>query len=401
MRIAYLCNRYPAVSHSFVRREIAGVEAAGHAVDRYTVRAPGTILDAGDRAEAARTTAILNAGAIGLATALIAAAIRTPRAFAGALCLAVKSASWSPAALVRHLAYLGEAAWLVRRFRAHPVDHLHAHFGTNPAMVARLVRRLGGPPYSFTAHGPDEFDRPEALDLKGKVAEAQLAVAISSFGRSQLMRWSDPADWGRLAVVRCGVDASFLAAEPPHAPSAPRFAAIARFNAQKGLPLLVEAAALLKARGRDFRLDIAGDGDLREALVARIAATGLTEQVYLVGPLDGAGVRRLLEEARVFVLPSFAEGLPVVIMEALALARPVIATAIAGTPELVDAGCGWLVPAGSAKAVADAMEAAVDASDDTIAALGAEGRRRVAERHDADRNARDLLAALAAIPVAR
>ena len=263
------------------------------------------------------------------------------------------------------MAYLGEAAWLILRFRQHPVDHLHAHFGTNPATVARLARRLGGPPYSFTAHGPDEFDKPEALDLRGKVAEAQTAVAISSFGASQLMRWSDPADWRHIAIARCGVDAGFLAATPVAAPTAPRFATVARLNGQKGLPLLVEAAALLKARGHDFRLDIAGDGELRGALERQIAEAGLSDNVHLVGTLDGAGVRRLIEDARVFVLPSFAEGLPVVIMEALALERPVIASAIAGTPELVDAGCGWLVPAGSAAAVADAMAAAIDASPET------------------------------------
>ena len=398
MRIAYLCNRYPAVSHSFVRREIAGVEAAGHDVDRYTVRAPATLIDAGDRAEAARTVAILAAGAVGLGIALIDAGARGPRRFARAAGLAVRSAGWSPKALVRAFAYLGEAAWLVRRFRTHPVDHLHAHFGTNPAMVARLAYRLGGPPYSFTAHGPDEFDRPEALDLRGKVADARAAVAISSFGRSQLMRWSDPTDWGRIAIVRCGVDSDFLDTPAKPAPSAPRFATIARLNGQKGLPLLIEAAALLKARGRDFALDIAGDGELRDALARRIAEAGLGGQVRLIGPIDGAGVRRLLESARAFVLPSFAEGLPVVIMEALALERPVIASAIAGTPELVDPGCGWLVPAGSAEAVADAMEAAIDATDERIAAMGREGRRRVAERHDANRNARALVDAILARP---
>ncbi len=398
MRIAYLCNRYPTVSHSFVRREIAGVEAAGHVVDRYTVRHPGPLVDAGDEKEKSRTTVILAAGATGLGFALIRAALRNPRRFAAGLGLTLRGAGWSPRAIVRALAYLGEAAWLVERFRTAPVDHLHAHFGTNPAAVAWLVRRLGGPPYSFTAHGPDEFDRPEALDLGGKVADARLAVGISSFGRSQLMRWSAPPHWHKIAVVRCGVDAGFLEGTPPPAPSAPRFAAVARLNAQKGLPVLIEAAALLKERGRDFNIAIAGDGELRDMLVRRIAESGLEGRVELLGSLDGAGVRRLLEESRVFVLPSFAEGLPVVIMEALALQRPVIASAIAGTPELVDAGCGWLVPAGSAEAVADAMEAAIDASDETIAAMGAEGRRRVAERHDSDRNARALLDAIEACP---
>ena len=398
MRIAYLCNRYPTVSHSFVRREIAGIEAAGHIVDRYTVRSPGRLVDAADETEQSRTTVILAAGAVGLGGALLRVAIRSPRHFFAALGLTLSGVGCSPAAIVRALAYLGEASWLVERFRKSPVDHLHAHFGTNPAAVARLVRRLGGPPYSFTAHGPDEFDRPEALDLRGKIADARLAVAISTFGRSQLMRWSEPRHWHKLAVVRCGVDAGFLEATAGPAPSAARFAAVARLNAQKGLPVLIEAAALLKARGCDFHIAIAGDGELRDMLTRRIAESGLERHIQLLGPLDGAGVRRLLEESRVFVLPSFAEGLPVVIMEALALQRPVIASAIAGTPELVDASCGWLVPAGSAEAVADAMETAIAASDETIAAMGREGRRRVAERHDADRNARGLIDAIEACP---
>jgi glycosyltransferase involved in cell wall biosynthesis len=122
----------------------------------------------------------------------------------------------------------------------------------------------------------------------------------------------------------------------------------------------------------------------------------LSDRVHLVGPVDSEGVRRLIQGARAFVLPSFAEGLPVVIMEALALERPVIASSIAGTPELVDAACGWLVPAGSIAAIADAMEAAIDAPDQTIAAMGREGRARVAALHDADCNARVLVAAIEA-----
>ena len=390
MRIAYLCNRYPAVSHSFVRREIAGVEKAGHQVDRYTVRAPNGLVDDRDRAEAARTVTILAASAGSLAVALAGALVKSPRRFASALRLALGGVGGSPTALVRALAYLCEAAWLVRRFQSHPVDHIHAHFGTNPATVARLARRLGGPPYSFTAHGPDEFDRPQALDLAGKVAEAKIAVAISSFGASQLMRWSDPEDWHRIAISRCGVDESFLAAPPVPPPAAPCFATVARLSGQKGLPLLIEAAALLAARGYDFTLDIAGDGVLRTALNRQIVAAGLADKVRLVGILDGAGVRLLLERARVFVLPSFAEGLPVVIMEALALGRPVIATAIAGTPELVDAACGWLVAAGSAEAVAKAMAEAIAAPEAAITSMGVEGRRRVAKYHDAVRNAAEL-----------
>jgi colanic acid/amylovoran biosynthesis glycosyltransferase len=391
LRIAYLCNCYPAVSHSFIRREIAGVEAAGHQVDRYTVRAPTTLLDDRDRMEMKHTKAILGVGITGLGSALLLAFSRSPVKFICTAYLALKSAGCSPKSWIRHFAYLCEAAWLVRQFRSKPVDHLHAHFGTNPAMVARLTYRLGGPPYSFTVHGPDEFDQPVALNLGGKVADARAVIAISSFCRSQLMRWSNPEDWIKLRVVRCGVDSSFLAISGLAAPSKPRFAAVARLNAQKGLPLLIEAAVLLKSKGLDFNIEIAGDGELRDFLEGMICKANLNDHVQLIGPLNGVQVRQLLISCRAFVLPSFAEGLPVVIMEALALERPVIASAIAGTPELIDSECGWLVPAGSVQALAEAMELAINAPDSTIASMGKEGRRRVADLHDADRNAQSLV----------
>ncbi|MFT3978304.1 MAG: glycosyltransferase, partial [Sphingomonas bacterium] len=250
--------------------------------------------------------------------------------------------------------------------------------------------------YSFTVHGPDEFDDPRGLDLAGKVAESVACVAISSYGRSQLMRWSAFEDWGKIIVARCGIDESF--AEPAlarPAPAAPRLVCVARLSAQKGLPLLVEAAGRLKARGVDFHLTLVGDGEMRAGIETQIGAEGLGETIAITGWTAGDRVREELLAARAMILPSFAEGLPVVIMEALALGRPVIASRIAGTPELVDEGCGWLVPAGDVDALVTAMEAALAATPETLDAMGAEGRRRVLAMHDAGRNGAGLLADLA------
>lgn len=392
MRIAYLTTQYPAVSHSFIRREIAAIEAAGAVVTRYSIRAaPAALPDAADRAEAERTVTILAQGAPALLRATLAELTRAPAAWFGAARLALSMAIQAGGRIVPHIAYLLEACWLARALRAERAEHVHVHFGTNPAAVARLVRRLGGPRYSFTVHGPDEFDQPQALDLAGKIADAHAAVAISSYGRSQLMRWSDPAHWPHIAVVRCGVDAGFLAGALTPPPATPSLVAVARLSAQKGLPLLIDAAERLHRAGRDFRLTIVGDGPLRAALEGRVAAAGLATKVIFTGACDGTTVRRHMLEARAFVLPSFAEGLPVVIMEALALGRPVIVTSIAGTPELVDAGCGWLIPAGSVDALADAMAAALDADPAQLAKLGAEGRTRVAAMHDAGANGAALL----------
>ncbi len=210
-RIAFLVNRYPAVSHSFVRREILALEAAGVRVRRLSIRASDEALpDAKDRTERDRTTVILACGAFSLLADMVLVALGRPFKTLSAFRIAMRSVPLSAREWVRRCAYVAEACAIVRMFRLAPVDHLHAHFGTNPAMVARLVHHLGGPPFSFTAHGPDEFDRPIDLDLRGKIASARLTVGVSSFGRSQLMRWSDPRHWSRIAVVRCGVDEGFL-----------------------------------------------------------------------------------------------------------------------------------------------------------------------------------------------
>lgn len=293
---------------------------------------------------------------------------------------------------VRRIAYLAEAALLAKRLNAEEVDHLHAHFGTNPAMVARLAHALGGPPYSFTVHGPDEFDRPAELDLAGKIADAAFCVGVSSFGSSQLMRWSSPAHWPRIHVVRCGVDEGFIDTQDDAVmPAEPRLSCVARLSAQKGLPLLIDAAAMLKDRGKNFHLTLIGDGEMRAGIEAKIAGYGLQENITITGWASSEDVRRHILASRAMVLPSFAEGLPVVIMEALALGRPVIVSAIAGTPELVDAECGWLIPAGSVEALATAMTDALDAPVATLQAMGAEGRSRVLAHHDSRKNGRQML----------
>ena len=394
MKIAYLTTQYPAVSHSFIRREILGVEAAGGEVKRYSIRRPAPDLpDPTDQAEAALTEVVLAQGIAGLLLATVVTAMTRPIGFVRALGCAFAMYRASGHTLIRHCAYLVEAAWLARRLRASGIAHLHVHFGTNPTAVARLARLLGGPPYSFTVHGPDEFDNPRGLDLHGKIADAAFCVGISSFGRSQLMRWSDYRDWPRIAVVRCGVDASFtapMAIAPVEDVS--RLCCVARLSAQKGLPVLIEAAAAVKARGVDFHLTLVGDGEMRREIEAQIHAFDLRDAITITGWASAETVRREISSARAMVLPSFAEGLPVVIMEALALERPVIVSAIAGTPELVDSECGWLVPAGDIDALTNAMMAALAAPVEKIATMGSEGRARVLARHDASRNGGQMLA---------
>jgi glycosyltransferase involved in cell wall biosynthesis len=275
--------------------------------------------------------------------------------------------------------------------RACGASHVHAHFGTNSAEVAMLAHALGGPPYSFTVHGPEEFDKAQALGIGEKVRRSAFVVAISSFGRSQLYRWLEHAQWGKVKLVHCGLEQAFHedALTPP--PSAPRLACVGRLCEQKGQLLLVEAAARLAARGLRFELVLVGDGELRGALEALIEKHGLASSVRITGWVGSAAVREELLAARGLVLPSFAEGLPVAIMEAMALGRPVLSTAVAGIPELLRAGeNGWLVPAGDVEALATALEDFLSRTPQELAAMGEAARGRVLERHSIDREAAKL-----------
>ncbi len=397
LRIAYLCNSYPAISHSFVRREIEGLVALGHDVARFSIRPYRPDLkDPADLREAAVTEAVLGGNLVSVLLIALFELIAHPVRAARAIGAAFRMSAGHPRMLVRQFAYLLEAAWLVRRFRQLGIAHLHAHFGTNPAAVALLAKALGGPPFSFTVHGPDEFDSPIGYALGQKIAAASFVVAISSFGRSQLMRWSATEDWSKIRVIRCGVDDDFLDRAAVAVPGSTEFCCIARLAPQKGLPLLIDACERLHKQGEDFSLTIIGDGDLRPGLEAAIAAKGLDQRVFLVGSKSAEDIRIALLRSRAFVLPSFAEGLPVVLMEALAMGRPVITSSIAGIPELVDKDCGWLIPAGSVDAIVEAMRAALHAGPEELAAKGQAGAARVRHRHSASRGAELIAQAITA-----
>jgi glycosyltransferase involved in cell wall biosynthesis len=290
-----------------------------------------------------------------------------------------------------HLIYLAEACVLLGWCRRDRIAHLHAHFGTNPAEVAMLVAALGGPTYSFTVHGPEEFDKPEFLHLGEKIRRSAFVVAISSFGRSQLFRWVERTQWQKVKVVHCGIEPAFHQVEVSP-PSGRRLLCVGRLAEQKGHLLLIEAAALVAAQEPEFELVLGGDGELRASIEARIAELGLGRQVRITGWISSDQVRAEMLASRALVLASFAEGLPVVIMEAMALGRPVVTTGVAGIPELVQDGVeGWLVPAGDVQALANAMLACLRVDDGALKRMGDAARTRVLARHDVDAEAARLV----------
>jgi glycosyltransferase involved in cell wall biosynthesis len=397
--VAYLVNRYPKVSHTFIRREIRALERLGVTVDRIAVRGwSDAVADAEDERERAATRYLLQGGMASLIGPTLRAMLRTPRAFGRALALAWRLGRRADRARPYHLVYLMQACRLVEWLHRSRAVHLHAHFGTNPAEVALLTRVLGGPAYSFTVHGPEEFDKATVLQLADKVRDATFVVAISAYGASQLYRWIDARDWGKVRVVPCGLDAGFdVGADDRPVPDVARFVCIGRLSEQKGQLLLVEAVRRLVAKGRAVELVLAGDGEMRPAIEAAIGRAQLDSQVRITGWISGDAVRRELLASRALVLASFAEGLPIVLMEAMAVARPVVTTWVAGVPELVLAGeTGWLVPPGDVDALVAALEGCLDAPVDTLREMGRRGHARVWARHDVDRSAATLAEAFAA-----
>jgi glycosyltransferase involved in cell wall biosynthesis len=395
LRVAYLVNHYPKVSHSFIRREILALERLGIVVQRVAIRGWDTeVPDRDDQAERSRTQYVLQNGTAALILPMLQTLVTSPGHFVRALVLACRMGWRGDRALPYHLVYLAQACQIRAWLRAAGASHLHAHFGTNPAEVAMLVHALGGPPFSFTVHGPEEFDKPDALKLGEKLRRSAFAVAISSFGRSQLYRCVALAHWPKVKVVHCGLEAAFHeGAEKAPVSAVPRLVCVGRICEQKGQLLLVSAVKAVVDRGIAVELVLAGDGEMRGEVEALIAAAGLGAQVRITGWISGAQVREEILAARALILPSFAEGLPVVLMEAMALGRPVISTFVAGIPELVRHGTdGWLVPAGDVDALASAIEDCLAASPDSLARMSASARQRALARHNIDAEAGKLAA---------
>lgn len=392
MRIAYLINQYPAVSHSFIRREILALERQGHEVLRISVRGWGDAQQGKeDRLEHTRTRYVLRGGAMPLLFAFLRILTSHPIRLVRTIGLVWTVSRQADRPLPVHLIYLLEACLILLWLRAAKTEHLHAHFGTNSAEVAMLVRELGGPRWSFTAHGPEEYDRAKFIALPEKIRRADFVVAVSSFGRSQLFRNVSQEHWEKIQVVHCGIEQAFYKAALNQPGSENRLICVGRLCEQKGQLLLIDAARQLSERGTQFELVLAGDGEMRGEIETLIARYKLQNVVRITGWISSDRVRDEILAARALVLPSFAEGLPVVLMEAMSLGRPVISTYVAGIPELIATNeHGWLVPAGDVGALASALQACLDAPLEAITRMGEASRARVLERHDVDKEAAKL-----------
>lgn len=382
MKVAYLMNTYPLPSTTFIRREIEALEELGCRIRRYAIRAwPQALVDPRDRAESVATHYLLTRNLAGLLAAALLEAGLNPLGLARSLGPWLRLARSARNGWVRPVAYLLQAAYLRRRAAAEGIDHIHVHFATNAAAVAMLARLMGGPSYSFTAHGPDEFEAPERLGFAEKIAHAQFVVAISEFCRDRLTALARSEDAAKIRVARCGLALEEFA--PPPQPADNRtFVCVGRLCPAKAQAAIPAAVAALRWRYPDLKVILIGDGESRAEVEDACRRHDVADRVVLHGWASNAEVRDRIVASRALLLPSLAEGLPVVIMEAFALGRPVISTRVAGIPELLDDSCGWLIPPGDVRALMQAMEAALSATPEALAARGAVGRERVERLHD-------------------
>lgn len=384
LRIAYFVNHYPKVSHSFIRREILALERHGFEVTRVALRGWNDSLpDVMDTREQERTHYVLRNGVRGLLWPVLKTLLRAPVRFFAVLAMAANMSRDSDRSLPYHFIYVAEACRLLSWLAEYRISRLHAHFGTNSAEVVMFAHALGGPPYSFTVHGPDEFLRP--MGLQEKISRSAFVVAISNFGRSQLYLRSRYGDWPKIKIVHCGLEESFYNVDSCASSVPQRLVCVGRLCEAKGQLLLIEATARLARKGIRFELVLAGDGPMRAEIQKLVKNHDLADQVRITGWVSSDEVRSEILAARALVLPSFAEGLPVVIMEAMALRRPVLSTYVAGIPELVrDGREGWLFPAGSVEELASAMEDCLSSPPADLRKLGDAARDRVLARHSID-----------------
>jgi colanic acid/amylovoran biosynthesis glycosyltransferase len=393
MKIAYFINQYPKVSHSFIRREILALERHGLPIQRYALRGwDAPLVDADDIEELKHTRFVLKDGVGSVVLGLLKYAVCRPLGFARGLRTAWELAYGGDRTWAHHLFALGEAAVLANWMRQDGIDHVHAHFGTNSAEAVMLAHALGGPTYSFTVHGSAEWDMPQQYKLREKIRDASFVVGISSYTKAQLCRWADAEHWPKIHVVHCGLEDSFHESANVPVPDNRRIVSIGRFVKEKAFELLVEAVGQLKLQGVMVDLVLCGDGELRPRIEALIQRYGIQSQVRITGWISSAQVREELLAARAFVLSSVMEALPVVLMEAMALRRPVVATYVGGIPELVRNGQeGWLVPPGSLGDLMEAIVACLDTPIDTLRQMAERGRERALQRHTVDTEALKLI----------
>ena len=390
IRLAYLVSEYPAVSHTFILREIKQLRTMNFDIRVASINRPAQSaarMTEAERCEAEGAFYVKNAGVPAIVRTHLTTFARTPLAYLRGLLFSIWLGGLDLRRVIFGIFYFAEAVMIGQWMESLKVKHLHVHFANAALTVALIASRIFPIDFSFTMHGPDEFYDAPGFFLKEKIAAASLVCCIGYFARSQLMRLAPPSDWGKLAVAPLGVDPRIFAArETRQRPAQLELVCVGRLVQAKGQHVLLDAVAGLVRDGRKIRLRLVGDGPDRPSLKQAAQAAGLDAIVIFEGAVNQDEILKIYREADIFVLASFAEGLPVVLMEAMAMEVPCISTYVAGIPELIrNEVDGILVMPSDDRALAAAIERLM-LDPDLRARLGVAGRQRVMEKYDLNSN---------------
>lgn len=389
-RIGYLISQYPTLSHSFLFREVRGLRALGLDVRVASViRPPANVsgLSEEEKQEIARTYYVRAAAGTWI-KAHTRVLFSRPLAYLDGLALAFASSGWNGLRLLRHLRFFGEAIVVGAWLRKNSLAHVHTHFASATAWFAQ---RVFGLTISMTIHGSDEFIDPAGFCMSGKVAASRLVIAISRYGYSQILRFSQPDDWDRVKIVRLGINpADFEPGPAPPEDAAFQLISVGRIVPVKAHRFLIRACARLLSQGRALHLTLVGDGPERSPLEKLVNDLGISEAVTFTGAVENRAVRDLVRRSHCFVISSFAEGIPVAMMEAMALEVACIGTNVMGIPELIEHGSnGLLVLPAHDESLSAAIERFID-DPQFRRSCALNGRRKILAEFDLDVNVATL-----------
>jgi glycosyltransferase involved in cell wall biosynthesis len=398
--IAYLVSRYPTLSMIFVLREVVLLRALGFRIETASINPPDREperLTPQEREEAEHTYCIKRDGIPGALQAHFKTLLQTPAGYLRGLALVFNLSRFDFARLFLNFMYFSEAMMVGQWMRRNRQSHLHVHLASQAASVGLFVQRIFRCGYSLTVHGPDEFYDAKGFYLAQKIAASDFIVCISSYARSQLMYLSPREDWKKFHVCRLGIDPHLFSPLPQKAGLAGESSdgvfeilCVGRLTPAKGQHLLLDALRQLLDQGRNVRLRLAGNGPNETSLRAHSARLNLAQHVIFEGPVNQDRILSIYAQADVFCLPSFAEGLPVVLMEALSMGIPCVTTAITGIPELISHGIeGLLVPPSDLDALMQTLATLMD-DDGLRSHMAINGRKRILTQYDLRTNVEAL-----------
>jgi glycosyltransferase involved in cell wall biosynthesis len=384
-RIAYLLSQYPAISHTFFLNEVLLMRERGFSIETASVNSihpPAGGFPEDEIREAARTFYIKETRKGAILKILLETLIRRPGVVGRGLSAALALRPWDLPGMAYSLFYLVEAMLLGEWMHRTECTHLHVHFGGSVATVGMLTSIAWEIPYSLTIHGPEEFYDVGASFLEQKLRQASFVTCISDFCRSQLCKIAPVASWGKFEVCRLGVRTAVFTPPPATTRETLHIMSVGRLHPAKGQMILLGAFRDLLDRGFQVRLSVVGDGDGRRSLEEFIETHKMKDSVTLHGALSHPATRALLGTADLFVLPSFAEGVPVALMEAMSMRVACISTFVAGIPELIEPGTqGLLVPPSSQTHLTEAMASLIEDPSRRMA-LATAGREKVLSSYD-------------------